>query len=379
MVILLYTVDLFPGREFLMPWRTIVEVAQYLLKQGNEVSIVNGCHDKRKDNGVNWYGVPVINIESGWDNLAHYANKKHAEFLFVPVTWRDGLKSFLPFKDLKCRKISYLSGGVYNLSNVLSLARYGTFKEALPYLLECVVPKKLLAYKLKKSGFDTTIGLTEYTFRVAGNHGMPNPRCVYPGNDTFNELVPDNSIIERYNLVGKKWMLFTGSTAPIRGASLVVKAVDMLKSNILVVMLIRADIGTNIDAINEQIGNMRHPERIILITDKLSRKQLRGFFGAAWYGILPFLCIPSEVPLTYFELLSCGTPVVSFQNGGTTDYLKEALYLSRNGVKNLSKALENCWHNNDERTKRSIVGVNIMGNHLTWEKISTMWEQISVK
>ena len=33
MAVAFYTTDLFPGREHLMPWRTILEIAQYLNNQ----------------------------------------------------------------------------------------------------------------------------------------------------------------------------------------------------------------------------------------------------------------------------------------------------------------------------------------------------------
>ena len=42
MAVAFYTTDLFPGREHLMPWRTILEIAQYLNNQNIKCIIING-------------------------------------------------------------------------------------------------------------------------------------------------------------------------------------------------------------------------------------------------------------------------------------------------------------------------------------------------
>ncbi len=40
--------------------------------------------------------------------------------------------------------------------------------------------------------------------------------------------------------------------------------------------------------------------------------QLKAFMHAAYAVVLPFICIPAEIPLTYYEAMSIGIPIVSF-------------------------------------------------------------------
>ena len=43
MKIIFFTIDCFKGREHLMPWRTILEVAKVMVEYGYEASILNAC------------------------------------------------------------------------------------------------------------------------------------------------------------------------------------------------------------------------------------------------------------------------------------------------------------------------------------------------
>lgn len=42
-----YTVGCYKGREHLMPWRTILEVAKEMVQEGYEASMLNACYDQK--------------------------------------------------------------------------------------------------------------------------------------------------------------------------------------------------------------------------------------------------------------------------------------------------------------------------------------------
>ena len=86
--------------------------------------------------------------------------------------------------------------------------------------------------------------------------------------------------------------------------------------------------------------------------------------------------IPSEVPLTFFELLCCGTPVITFRNGGTTDYLHDGLLISDKSVHGLTNALKLAWKDAQLRDNLSNNGKRIMSTHPTWEEVGKQWEKL---
>jgi glycosyltransferase involved in cell wall biosynthesis len=144
-------------------------------------------------------------------------------------------------------------------------------------------------------------------------------------------------------------------------------------------MLMRTDVGSKYESFEKALDRMKHPERVRIIREKVDRTQLRAFFGSAWYALLPFIVIPSEIPLTYFELLSCGTPVITFRNGGTTEYLKEGLLIADKSVKGLVQALDRAWSDEPLRRKLSENGKLIMVNHPTWSQVGSEWIKLLKK
>ena len=373
-MIAIYTYDLFPGREYLMPWRTILEVASVFKTKSYKVIIINACHDMTYCKSYDWHGIYIKSLEIGYDKLADVINELNIELVFIPFTWRDGLKSMSIIGRISCKKIAYLPGGVYDCHSANLLRKFSSFSVAKPYFLESIIPKRLLAINLANHGISHTIGLTPLTTDIARKNRMPETIYICPGNDDFKNISSDYSTIENYGLKDKKWLLFSGASAPTRGAEILLKAVDILKiEQLRLVMLMRSDIGSQNKNFEDSIKRMRHPERVIIIRDKINRNQLRAFFEVAWYAVLPFIVIPSEIPLTYFELLSCGTPIVTFDNGGTTAYLRPALLIAQKSVKGLSNAIEKAWNDDTLHGYKCKAGLDLMANHPDWQTVGLKW------
>lgn len=372
-----YTVDLCSGREHLMPWRTILEIAKRLIVNNNNVIIINACYNENDKVDYIWNGIYIKAIDPGYHKLSDFIKEESIDVLFMEIKWRDGLKNWKYLHTINCKKIAYFTGGVYNLSNSLKLLSISNYKLSKPYIIESLVPKNILCYKLKRNRFDSVIGLTDYTAQTAKRLGINNVYTIYPGKDEFEFLKSDDNYLKRYNLINKKFLLFTGAPIAFRGSSELIKAIDRSKiDDIHLVMLIRADKGTQHKEFLEALHSMKHRNRITIIDNKLNREQLKAFFEQAYYAVLPFIVIPSEIPLTYFEIMSCGTPIISFNNGGTTKYLEDGLVLSGLSNKCLINTLEVIWNDEEFRKEKSLKAIKLMKNHPSWDEISNKWRNL---
>ncbi len=388
MKIVIYTIDCYRGRENLMPWRTILEVALVMVENGHDACILNACNREKDVVDYVWHsslsscykGVKVYSILKRDTDIQTKCVDLCPEVLFIPFSFRDGLRPARWIAQISCTKIGYMAGGVYDLKSGLLLKSMGGLIAAKPYLMEAVTPKLLFTRTLKKIGVKHVIALTDVSAKVVRSGGFANVTIIYPGKDQFESLSSDDSIVRKYNLKGKKWLLFSGAPAPTRGAEMLIRAVDMAQDDsIRLVMLMRTDVGSTYESFEKALDRMKHPERVQIIREKVDRTQLRAFFGSAWYALLPFIVIPSEIPLTYFELLSCGTPVITFRNGGTTEYLKEGLLIADKSVKGLAQALDRAWSDEPLRRKLSENGKRIMVNHPTWSQVGSEWIKLLKK
>lgn len=372
-----YTVDLCKGREYLMPWRTILEVAKRIKDEKNDALIINACYNENERTDFEWNGVTIKAISPGYFELSYFIKKASIDVLFMEIKWRDGLKNWKDIQSLKCKKIAYFSGGVYSFRNSLKLLSISNFGLSKPYLIESIIPKCLLKNKLKKSNFSSVIGLTDYTSKIAIQNGIKNVKTIYPGKDQFEYINTDKSILSKYKLDDKKFLLFTGAPIAYRGASELIKVIGKTNiKDIHLVLLMRLDKETQSNEFLKALNSMNDYNKITIIDEKLSREQLKAFFSKAFYAILPFIVIPSEVPLTYFEIMSCGTPIISFKNGGTTEYLKKGLILSSLNIKDLIKSIEDSWYNEKIRIEKSKMALELMKKHPDWNIIANEWKKL---
>lgn len=388
MKVVIYTVDCFKERARLMPWRTILEVAKVMQEAGHKVAILNACNKEEDVFDYGWAGIDGQNIDTvqirsvlkNDEAILTKLKELNPHSLYIPLTFREGMRQAKWIEKAPCMKIGYMAGGVYDLKSAWLLLQTAGFAAAKPYLLEALTPKNLFAHTMEQIGISKFIGLTDTTTNAMKRAGVTNALTIYPGKDPFDTIPADVDIIKDYGLFGKKWFLFSGAPAPTRGAELLLKAVDRVSDEtVRLVMLMRTDVGSVYKAFENKLENLKHPERVVVIREKLTREQLRAFFGGAWYALLPFIVIPSEIPLTFFELLSCGTPVITFKNGGTTDYLHNGLLISDKSVHGLTHALELAWKDSRLRDNLSNNGKTIMSTHPTWKEVGKQWEKLLSK
>lgn len=89
------------------------------------------------------------------------------------------------FKKYTMQKIAYFTGGIYNINSAITLWLEGGKSEAKSYLIESIIPKSLLASKLKTIGVNETIGLTPLTTKYCQKNHL---KCIniLPGKITSN-------------------------------------------------------------------------------------------------------------------------------------------------------------------------------------------------
>ena len=379
MKIFIFTHDMDKGRERLKPWRTLTEVAKVMNEQKGMEAVILSSSDVQENNVREFQDISIIEIPKGNASIINYFANNPFDVLFYPIAWRDGLKSIHFLKEFKCSKIAYVPGGVYNFSGVFSLLFTAGFSITKPYILELITPKYLITRKFKKNGFTKIITFSSLTADFAKQSGWKEDEVVVslPGKDSFNILKNDDTPLKKHNLLNRKFYLFMGAPEEIRGSIQLLKAFDKYaeqNSEALLVYLMRTDNHSNYSIFEKALKKVKNKSKIIVIKDKLSHSQLKPFVETARAVVLPFLLIPSEIPLTYFEVLSCGTPIITCKNGGTYDYVKKAVIGCKSGsIKELTSNMKILWGNDLLYTNLSKAAWLLMDMHPTWKNTGKKW------
>ena len=372
MKVLLYTIEMVKGVERLMPWRTLVEVAKY---SPHTIAI---CSAQTPDDVREYDGVKIYSIDYGTETLRKFVEDGGWDVVYYPITYRQGPTNMNSLAGIKARKIAYVPGGLCPLSGSIKLIQMGEAKRALPYLLDTLTPHSWVAEKLQKVGFEGIVCQAPLTGRDAEKSGWKKVVIALPGKDEVP--VTDSRKLKQMGMEGQKYILFSGAPAPTRGAVLAMKAFDGIADRLpdtKMVMLMRRDVSSDFSDFDKAVGEIAHKDRFIISYDRLTREQLFCFFKEAYAVMLPFLIVPSEIPLTYFEVMQLGTPAITFENGGTTDYLRKGLKIApKRTISSFAKAIEEICKNNEERDRWADNAKLIMSNHPTWKETSEKWLSI---
>lgn len=362
------------GVERLMPWKTLVEVAKFAPK---EIDIAI-CSAQVPENEREYDGVKIYSIDYGITALCRFIADGGWDVVYYPIAYRQGLKDMSKLSSISVKKIAYIPGGLCPLIGSLKLIQLGECKCALPYLLDTVTPHSLITRKLQNAGFESIVCQAPLTSQDAIRSGWSKVITALPGNMSISDFeVFDESYYVKLGLKGQKFILFSGAPAPTRGAVLAMKAFDRIADQIpdtKMVMLMRRDISSDFVNFDKAVSEIKHKDRFIVSYDKINHSQLFCFFKNAWSVMLPFLIIPSEIPLTFFEVMQFGTPVLTFENGGTTDYLSKGLITAKHRtVSSFANAILEICKNAEERNRLSENARKIMSKHPTWEETSEEW------
>lgn len=357
------------GVERLMPWRTLIEVARY---SPHQIAI---CSIQNPEPIRVYEGISIYSVNYGIEAIKEFVEEGGWDVIYYPITYRQGLKNMRSLESLNVRKIAYVPGGIYPLEGSLALMQIGAVKQALPYIMDTLTPHSLIAKKLQNVGFEAIVCQSYLTGEDASKSGWNKSIVALPGKD--QPPTTDSSLYVELGLQNQKVILFSGAPAPTRGAVLSMKAFDRIANELTdtkMVMLMRKDVSSDFAEFDKYVSNIQHKDKFVICYDKLTREQLFYFFGKAYAVVLPFLIVPSEIPLTFFEVMQMGTPVITFQNGGTTDYLNDAIKMVRHrSVRSFAKAIKELCDNLEERERLAKNAQKIMCNHPSWEQTSKEW------
>ena len=378
-MIVFFTYDLIESRERLMPWRTIIEVCKIFQNTYNKNVVIYSLDSVPKNVARTFQGINIHSVSKECYQDKGFFEINNFSAVFFPIVWRTSYKSIKPLHLFTSNKIAYFPGGVYTKTQTLNALKYISLDIAKPYIAEAFIPKRKVISLLKKTGFDAVIALSDLTKDNIIKAGFPKENVVFipPGKDLLPEVKSGISLsINSKKYDTDEYFLFMGAPAKIRGLELLFHAFDKAcrkNINLKLLCFLRTDPGSNNYYINKIIEKLPHKSNIEIIWKEVSRETLFSFVANTRAVILPFILIPSEIPLTYFEVLSLGTTIISTPNGGTTEYLNDAIFVSEHNEKSLTQMILKVSKEDSLVSNKRINARLKMQNHLTWDEVAEKW------
>ncbi|MCR4307969.1 MAG: glycosyltransferase [Candidatus Berkelbacteria bacterium] len=233
--------------------------------------------------------------------------------------------------------------------------------------------------------------MTEFTKRKFLRAGWPNKQitATLPGlSATKNSGQTVSSNVNLIDLPhGQPYVLFLGNPLPVRGTEVLLAAAQKVfarSESAIIVCLLRPDPGSEIKTARERllhrVKELGIEKQLICITKKAEPEEIFQSIKNSRAVVMPFLIIPSEIPLGVLESMQLGTPVITTKSGGTSEFVGDGGWIIAPGDKDaLSTAILSALNDDEMQRSKAAICSKKMTDHPTWEDVGDSWLKLGLK
>lgn len=376
--------DLAEHNAHLMPWRTVCEVVRRGRETGNALKLVSLSDHEGELCGR---GIPSGTVSVSKErnllarNITRVAEDWGAKTIIWPLVWREPGWRSRTVGQIGVPVIGYFPGGVYRLADTLYAVKRIGLHDAAPYLLDAIWPKRLQSAHWRKCGFSHFITMTSVTADAVVNSGWTkkNVSVIPPGRDGAASMPCTSAPPDEFEKwrEGRPYYLFAGPPSGIRGIYELLQAFDDLagaNDDICLVCLFRSDAELESARLADAINDMSHKDRVYSVWSSLEQGQLRAFMSACHAVVLPFVAVPSEIPLAIIEVMQYGKPVITTKTGGSGQFVREfGEAVPLGSIRELAKSMSRLLADDSYYQEKCKETRHVYASHPTWEAMTGLW------
>ncbi len=391
MKILIVVHNLTIEKSHLMPWRTVCDIVTHMQNDGHEAHLISlGCRKCELQGHLIPQGTREIR-KSPEDSLISDLNTEleriRPEVIFWPIAWRESSKRLKAITKIEAPLIFWFPGGVYSFPACFQAVKTIGIRNTLPYLLETFWNKKRQINNFKRLRVKAILTMTQATADSAITSGWPRTKTfvIPPGKEntpSANTISPLPNDFKNW-LGDKCFYLFMGPPSGIRGIFKLLKAFDIaagVDPGIRLVCLFRSDGVLDSKKVKLTIKHCRNSEKIYSIWDSLKPEELHSFMSTCHAVTMPFILVPSEIPLAIIEAMTWGKPIITTSPGGTGDFVKHIGLSPKVGnCKELANAMLKLHQDTAFYKMKCQNTIDAYSNHPDWQSVSRQWVEVANK
>jgi glycosyltransferase involved in cell wall biosynthesis len=393
MRIAIYISDLLEENRHLMPWRMVLEIGRAACGAGHEAQVFSG---RRHPAGKRWaYGSCLVEeIEKPYsheslDRLQRVIHPEGFDVLFWPVAWCNARRQGNLLRRIPIPVVWYVPGACYLACQALRAIPEVGVKTALPFLLQSLYPRRYLVRQLRSSAASLMITASQFNRSAVCRAGWPDAAVfvIPPGkpvdraSTNGQEPIVFNAMKSR--LEGRPFYLYLGPPTRIRGIRQLLEAFDLLarrRADVCLVCLFRSDPQVDVAPVRRIVAGGPHAQRVFCVWESVGRVDLNAFLEACYAVVLPFLLVPSEIPLAVIEAAGHGKPVITTGPGGTADFVREfGLAVPPGHRKALANAMLRLLDDQPLYVKECCAAGQRHAAHPTWDEVTQAWLSVAEK
>jgi glycosyltransferase involved in cell wall biosynthesis len=358
----------------LQPWLTIDRVGNWLAKQGHDVHLITDVNKVDDAGGIIMHHVPSLRGNASGE-ITRLITRIRPDCVVVTVTPLN-LVSTKWFGSVPARWIAFASYAFYHPTEIARAIRWVSPRHLLPYARHLLVPEFLWARMLKRRFYAVVCQSARTTARIesaCGPHSAVRMVTIPPGvnGDIWNFVAESGR-----QGVKDAPLLYVGASRAIRGFPVLLQALRIVaRDGVRLRVLARGADNTRLEALRVEIADLGLTDVVELVGGWIEPSALADEIRRAAAVVLPFVLVPSELPVSVIESLAVGTPVIATDIDGLPSAVGDAgLIVPAGNPRALAEALRRMCEDvklHDRLTKQaSIIGQSV----LSWDDVALQWQ-----
>jgi len=366
-----------PEVEQLQPWLTVHEVASSLIASDWEVHLITDVNKPSALEGMQYHYVSSMRPSNaaGMREVINAIKPDRMVVLVTPLS----LSVSGWYKYIECKVLAFLSYPFYTRRELLRALPHLDRDDLVAFGRHALVPKFLWIRTLRKY-FDGVIAQSNRTVHRVADAVGPDigayPLCAGLDLDFWQPRADIDKACEG-NTVR---FLYIGSAKAIRGFEVLLDAFKCLQGHeVQLRILARGSTPDEVSALKQTIaartGSMR--EHIEIIGGWMEKKRYRDELRSADVVVLPFVLVPSELPVSVMECIACGTPVIATDIDGLPDAVGRAGMVVRSGsVSSLVKAMNELVSGQKRLAQMEECCNEVRARMMRWTDVGIEWKRM---
>ncbi len=306
----------------LQPWRYVYELARHKCNSGKVIVITEGALESSIEEWQEGFTVIEtkklsIKLQTALAELILSLNPQQLWWSTTPRSI-----AFYPcLSKLSCQKIAFITCPLYRWGELIRASFSG-----IPYMQtkalwsQRLVPRSIFKFFLNGNIFNQVVVQSQNNKKILLENGLRAEKIKFlpVGIDEDDTKPVDVNILKKVSdTLNKKeadvTFLYLGALRPIRGFDALIKAFPHViekNKNARLVVLARGASDEQCNKIQASL-NKNYPDvRFLIVSGWLSREQIWSYIELSDIVVLPFVLVPSDIPIAVLESLARGKPVV---------------------------------------------------------------------
>jgi glycosyltransferase involved in cell wall biosynthesis len=368
-----------PQVERLQPWLTIHKVASVLISLGWELHLLTDVDTRPSLDGFRAHFVKTMRPSNAAE-LRAIIDRISPDRVVVLTTPLNLLLSGW-YRYVGCRLIALLSYPFYTRGEIVRALPHLSGGDLIRYGRHALIPAHLWSGTLRKYYSDVIAQSPRTANRVAEAVG-PNVAAHYlkVGLDLGYWTPARSAELHARRTHRVRRFLYVGSPKSIRGFDVLLKAFSQLDDcQVQLRILARGSSAADVKQLRRRIDSCvgKMCDRVEIIGGWMQEDHYREQLRLADVAVLPFILVPSELPVSIIECIACGTPVIATDVDGLPDAVGEAGIIVRSGsAAALAGAMRKLLEDPERLMQLRERCIDAREGMADWEEVGKEWHRV---